>query len=214
MELTAMEPRRHRKTALFFDGEFALNIDTETLLKSGWKLGQEVSDEELHALIEAGKEHQASEKALYLLEHRSHSKKELTDKIARTVDRDAAQKAADHMEELGLLDDQDFGIRYAKELFRKGYARRRVMLELSRKGISQELIEMILEKNTPDPNEQIAKILQKRYQNLDDEKIRRRAYAALQRMGYETDEIRTALREAVNEEEIDGEFHRNGESGL
>ena len=43
--------------------------------------GVELDDEELHALLQASAKHRAEEKALYLLEHRAHSKKELENKI-------------------------------------------------------------------------------------------------------------------------------------
>ena len=81
MELTAAEPRRHRLTQLYIDGEQAVKVDTETFLRSGLRLGDELDDEELHQLIQASDAHRAREKALYLLEHRAHSKKELTEKL-------------------------------------------------------------------------------------------------------------------------------------
>jgi regulatory protein len=200
-----MEPRRHSRTALFLDGEYAVSVDTETLLQAGWKLGCDVTDEELHDLLQHSDAHRASEKALYLLEHRSHSKKELTDKIARTVPRAAAQAAADKMENLGLLDDSDFAQRYARELYRKGYAKRRVCYELSRKGISLALIEAAAAENEPEPAQAIAQVLQKKYRDLSDEKDRRRATACLQRLGYGFDDIRAALKRYItNEDEYYG----------
>ena len=47
----------------------------ETLLAHGWKIGREITDEELHEMIERSESRRAGEKALYLLEHRNHSKK-------------------------------------------------------------------------------------------------------------------------------------------
>ena len=102
MELTATEPRRKRLTQLFIDGEAAVKIDTETFLRSGLRPGDQITDETLRQLILASDARRANEKALYLLEHRDHSKKELADKIARTAaSREAAQSAAQRMEELG-----------------------------------------------------------------------------------------------------------------
>lgn len=202
MELSAMEPRRHSMTALFFDGEYAVSVDTETLLKAGWKTGQEITDEELHTLLQQSDTHRASEKALYLLEHRSHSKKELADKIARTVSRSAAEEAAQKMEDLGLVDDVDFAQRYARELYRKGYAKHRVCWELSRKGIDSEIAQQAADTYEPDVQEEIHAVLRKKYRDLSDEKIRRRAQAALQRLGYGYDDIRAAMRlYSINEDE-------------
>ncbi|MBW7572629.1 regulatory protein RecX [Caproiciproducens faecalis] len=203
MLITAVEPRRKGLSALFLDGEFALNIDTETLLKSGFRTGREISDEQLHELILESDSRRAGEKALYLLEHRSHSQKELADKISRVTTREAAEAAAHHMAELGLVNDEEYARSLAGELFRrKAYSASRVRRELLQKGIDEELVEQILEENTPDPVEKIKELLDKKYARLlDDEKGRRRSIAALQRLGYGWDDIRTALNQFENEDE-------------
>ena len=105
MLITAIEKRRKMLSALFLDGEFAVNIDTETLLQFRYKIGMDITDEQLHELILASDARRANEKALYLLEHRSHSKKELIEKIQRTTSKEAARSAADRMEELGLVNE-------------------------------------------------------------------------------------------------------------
>jgi regulatory protein len=70
-----------------------LKLDTQTLLESRADVGKEITDEELKALIEQSNERRAKEKALWLISYRSHSKKELKEKIQRTCDADAAEKA-------------------------------------------------------------------------------------------------------------------------
>jgi len=195
MLITAVEPRKKSLSALFLDGEFAVNIDTETLLKAGWKPGKELDDEQLHELIQASETRRASEKALYLLEHRSHSQKELADKISRVTSREAAEAAAQHMAEIGLVNDEEYARSFAAELLdRKGFSASRVRQELLQKGIDRELTEQIVEESSPDPVEKILELIQKKYiRTLDDEKGRRRCIAALQRLGYRWDDIRTAL---------------------
>ena len=51
MLITAIEKRRKMLSALFLDGEFAVNIDTETLLQFRYKIGMDITDEQLHELI-------------------------------------------------------------------------------------------------------------------------------------------------------------------
>ena len=199
MEITAAEPRRKGLIQLYLDGEPAVKVDRETFLISGLGLGDQLDDEELHQLIQASDARRAKEKALYLLEHRNHSKKELTEKIARTAaSREAAQAAADQMEELGLIDDQAFGRNLAKELFqKKGYGARRVKHELRLKGIDEELIGELLEEFGGEEQavENIRRILEKKYAGWrEDEKLKRRAYGALQRYGYSYEEIREGMR--------------------
>lgn len=198
MELTAAEPRRKSLTQLYLDGEAAVKIDTETFLRSGLKPGDEISDEELHELIRASDERRAGEKALYLLERRNHSKKELADKIARTAaSREAAQAAAEKMEKLGLVDDAAFARDYARELFtRKRYGPGRVRQELRLKGIDSEIIDRLLEEYSDEERslENIRAVLDRKYAGwTEDEKIRRRANAALQRLGYSWELIRRSM---------------------
>lgn len=198
MELTAAEPRRRGLVQLFLDGEAAVKLDAQVFLQSGLKPGDQVSDQELFELIQASDARRAQEKALYLLEYRNYSKRELTEKIARTAaSREAAQAAAGRMEELGLIDDRRFGEDYAKELFsRKGYGARRAAQELRRKGLDQELVQELVEKyGSPEQSEEnIRRVLEKKYPGWrEDEKVRRRAFAALQRLGYSYQEVREAM---------------------
>lgn len=195
MLITAIEKRRKMLSALFLDGEFAVNIDTETLLQFRYKIGMDITDEQLHELILASDARRANEKALYLLEHRSHSKKELIEKIQRTTSKEAARSAADRMEELGLVNDEEFAQRYAAELFnRKGFASRRAQYELLQKGIDKEMIAQVVEELEPDPVEKIKEIIEKKYlRYLQDEKGYRRAVNGLQRLGYRYEDIKQAI---------------------
>lgn len=200
MELTAAEPRRKSLTQLYLDGEPAVKIDTETFLRSGLKPGDEISDEELYELIQASDARRAQEKALYLLEHRNHSKKELEDKIARTAaSREAAKAAAQRMEDLGLIDDETYAADLARDLFtRKRYGAGRVRQELRLKGIDGEVIDRLLQQygGEEEALENIEAVLERKYPNWrEDEKTRRRAFGALQRLGYSYELIRRAMSE-------------------
>lgn len=193
MEITALEPRRHRLVQLFLDGEPAVKLDEETA--ASLRPGQQLSDEELHELIARSDAARAKEKALYLLEHRPHSKRELEDKLARTVGREAAGQAAGRMEELGLIDDADYAHRLAEELARKGFAAPRIRQELLRRGIDRELAAGEAERAAAAPEDALHSLIERRFaRQLGEEKGRRRAVAALQRMGYRWEEIRSALR--------------------
>ncbi len=195
MIITAAEERRRSLTAVFLEGEQAALIDTETFLQSGFHVGDEIGEEAFLKLQQDSNARRAKEKALYLLEHRSHSKQELIRKVSRVSGRDAAESAADRLEEIGLVDDADFARRYASELQnRKHFGKKRVRYELLQKGIEKELAEEILDGMEWDPQEQITLVLERRYPlYAEDEKVRRRAVAALQRMGYPYEQIRQAM---------------------
>ena len=203
MRITAIKPRRKQLSAVFIDGEEAVLLDTRTLLENRVDVGRELDDDELKALIDLSNENRAKEKALWLISSRSHSKKELTDKIRRTSTPEAAQKAADRMEELGLINDEDFARRYADKLiFTKKMSKRAAAMELRRKGIDREIIDETLDAIEADPREQIHDFLLKKYKDLSDEKTKRRAAAALQRLGYGWEDIRAAMAQFGSDDEL------------
>ena len=196
MKITEIRPRRKGLSALFIDGEFAMALDTQTLLEQRIDVGKELDDEELHELITLSNERRAKEKALWLISYRSHSKKELRDKIRRTCDAEAADKAVERMEELGLVNDEDFARRYAEQLlYGKRLSKRAAFYELRRKGIDQATAEEVLAELDVDVHEQIRALIEKKYRQINDEKIRRRAVAALQRLGYGWEDIKAVLEE-------------------
>ena len=194
MKITDIRPRRKGLSAVYIDGEYALSLDTQTLLEHRIDIGREFDDEELHDLIESSNERRAKEKALWLISYRSHSKKELRDKISRTCDRQSAEKAVERMEELGLVNDRDYAERCAQTLiFTKHMSKRGAAMELRRKGIESEIINEVLDDIEVDEREQIQAVIERKYPKIDDEKLRRRAVAALQRLGYGWEDIKAVI---------------------
>ena len=201
MLITAIEPRRKAMSALYIDGEFVMNLDTRTLIENRFDVGREIDDDDLHEIINLSNERRAKEKALWLISYRDHSKKELTDKIRRTCDDESAEKAVERMEELGLVNDRVFAERYARKLlFTKHMSKTAASYELARKGIDRELADEILEGIDVVEREQIREVIEKKYRNISDEKIKRRAFSALQRLGYRFDDIRAVLEEYTEED--------------
>lgn len=201
MLITAIEPRRKAMSALYLDGEFVMNLDTRTLIENRFDVGREIDDDDLCEIIDLSNERRAKEKALWLISYRDHSKKELTDKIKRTCDEESAEKAVERMEELGLVNDVVFAERYARKLlFSKRMSKTASVYELARKGIDKETAQEILESIDVDEREQIREVIDRKYKNLNDEKIKRRAVSALQRLGYRWDDIRSVIEEYIEED--------------
>lgn len=202
--ITDIRPKRKFISAVYINGEFAANIYTPTISDFGLKIGMKIDDETLHNLLEESNLRMAKEKALYLLSYKDHSKKELISKIKRTSGSRAAEDAVDRMEDLGLVNDESFAKKYAIDLInRKGFSAQRVEYELSKKGIERCLIEQILKEIPVDSNEQIKKLLSSKYRNkLQNDKDLKRTISALQRLGYNWEDIKIAVKEYV----ADGKF--------
>ena len=204
MIITDIVPKRKRLSAIYIDGEFALKLDTETVISSPYSVGSNITDEQLKQLIEASGEKRAKEKALWLLSSRDHSKRELEAKIRKSSDIDSAKKAVERMEELGLVDDERFARRYAEQLINvKHLSKKGAKYKLIEKGIDKDLAEQILEELDPDPREHIETLIERKYlRYLSDEKGRRKTVAALQRMGYRWSDIKAVMSNYFEDEYI------------
>lgn len=194
MVITAVEPRRKQMCALFIDGEYVMNLDAQTLIENRFDVGREIDDDELKEIIEKSGERRAKEKALWLISYRNHSEKELFDKLRRDFDEASAQKAVSRMAELGLINDEEFAKAYARRLvYGKKLSAKAAEYELLRKGIDKPTAEQVIGELDYDSQAQIIDFINRKYKNISDEKIKRRAVAALQRKGYGWDEIKSAL---------------------
>lgn len=186
------------KNGLFglFSGEnFLFSLDGDMLSESGLHTGDAPDDAELESLRSRAQERKAVNKALVLLSYRDYSLKELSQKLLRDFPQDAAQAAAERMEELGLINDEKYAGKLAQHLIgEKGWGSRRVAYEMARRGIGREIIDQTLSENDDDPAERALKYLKKKYpRGITDDAARRRASAALARNGYVWDEIRRAI---------------------
>lgn len=183
-------------SALYIDGEYALKLDTQTLLENRISAGTELSDEELHELIGKSDLRRAKEKALWLISYRDHSSKELYDKLIRDFSPEAAEKALLRMNELGLINDEAFAKKYSAELHSKHQSPSTIRYKLTQKGIDRDMADSIVDALQIDPAEEIRALMEKKYlRALSDEKGRRRTVAALQRAGFKWSDIKTVLSE-------------------
>ncbi|MBQ7218629.1 MAG: regulatory protein RecX [Ruminococcus sp.] len=203
MQITAIEPRKKGLSALYIDGEFAMKLDTEVILAHRFDVGREITDEALHDCVLDSDRKRCKDKAMWLISFRDHSRRELLDKLRKDYPEDVAEAAVDRLEELGLIDDGRYARRYTADLINlKHLSERGIRQKLREKGIDRDLIDEILEETEVDEDEQIRTIIEKKYASkLNDEKLRRRAVAALQRLGFSYQSIKSVLNEYTDIEE-------------
>ena len=197
MLITAIEERKKGMSALFIDGEYAVSIDTVTLISSGKRTGSEITDEELYDLIELSKLNRAKEKAMYLLEYRQRSSREIEEKLLPLYGEKATEAAVERLTDLGLINDESFARDYARNILEvKRFSGKRVLYEMRKKGIDKELAEEIIEEYDADPVEQIIEVINRKYlRSLNDEKGRKRIISGLRNMGYGWEDIKEAFYE-------------------
>ena len=128
--------------AVFFDDTFDFSVDEETLLRHKLKVGQKFTPAQYEQLKSETQYQKAREKAFSLLSYKSFTRKQLGERLARDFSEDCVEDVLDRLEELGLINDADYALRCARDLFSiKHYAPTRVRQELAARGIDRNDIE-------------------------------------------------------------------------
>ena len=200
--ITRLQETKQGRISVFFDGEFDFSVDEETFVLHHLKVGQRYTEEQYQELRQDTQYRRAKEKAFLLLSHHSWTRRMLQERLERDFAPDCVQEVLDRVEELGLVNDADYALRCARDLvYIKHYALARVRQELAHRGIGRNEIEdALVEFEERDESEAIREILQKKYaEALRQEKGRRRAFSALQRLGYEIGEIKSEMAALVAE---------------
>lgn len=148
----------------------------------------------------------AYDEALRLLEFRARSETELRRQLLRKgLAQPDVEAAVERLRGQKLIDDDDFARQFARaRVLGAGASRRRIVQELSRRGVSREIAEQALsrlrDEDGLDAKAGIHRIARKKWLSLascDDFTRRRRLYAFLARRGFDPDEIRDAMRDLV-----------------
>ena len=144
--------------------------------------------------------------AFLILGRRSHTKKELYDKlIKKEYSLECVEQTVSYMEEEGYINDRDYAEKYlhdAMELKKHGISK--IRTDLRRKGIDDFIIEDVISECERDNSYTIQKILQIRAKNYDlqDKKQRDRLIGYMLRRGFSYGEVYSALMQYMEEEEF------------
>lgn len=107
---------------------------------------------------------QAREKALRLLEFRSHSERELADKLRRAGANDKdIERVLDFCREYGFVNDEAYAAAKARDLKNlKKYGKNRIRQELYSKGIARENIDAAIDALEDDYEQILYPLVQKK----------------------------------------------------
>lgn len=194
---------RGTKIHLLIDGEYKITTDIEFWSINSVADGTDLSEEEWEELVSAVNYRKAFNKCADYLSRRSHSEKELLDKLIKGgVDRDSAVKAIERFKELGYINDRDFAFEYTEYLLNsKRYSLNRVKQELFYKGISKDIISEAIDGIETDQAQTVINIINKSYvRKLNEEGGREKVIAALMRRGFSYSDIKEAFNRLENDE--------------
>ena len=148
-QITDIKPQKKnpKRFNIYVDGRFAFAVSSETLVKEGLKIEQELSEEEIQRLIKENEFQKVYDRVLNFFSYRPRSEKELSDWFVRKEIGEEIQKMViPKIKELGLLNDEEFARWWLEQraTFRPA-GKRLLKLELQRKGISGDIIVKLLD---------------------------------------------------------------------
>lgn len=148
MKVTAIERTSEGppRLAVFVDGRRAFTVSEDVAARLGLEVGTELGNTELRELAVDSDRESAREAALRLLAVRARSRTELSDRLRRKgVAPGVAAEVLDGLEDVGLIDDREFGRLWAEERLRlRPVGPRRLVHELLGKGVERATIDEVV----------------------------------------------------------------------
>lgn len=178
---------RRGRAKVSVDGEFWAELDTAVAFELGLREGGEFSAEELMEARVAGERPLAMMRALNVLGYRARAEGELREKLERVGYADGTVEAVvGRLRELGYLDDEEFARTVAREKARR-YGPRRILVDLKRSGVDEEVAREAVEDefSVGDEIEAASRAAERRYNTGEgSDALARRVYGFLARRGY------------------------------
>ena len=196
MRIEEIKPSQRKKGRFLvtLDGGVLLRVTEEELLRFGLRPDMELDDGTLEALRASARTSSAKAQAANIIGSRPLSKRELTKRLVKKGNEETdARAAADWLEELGAVDDEDYAAALVRHYGARGYGPQRLREELRRRGVPRELWDAALEE-LPDSGETLDALIQKRCRgDLTDPKERKRVCDALLRRGFSWSQVKAAM---------------------
>ena len=197
-EITDITPqiKDKRRCNIYVDGRFCCGLTLETVIKNRIKVGQIVSPERLAEIQLESEKNTAFDKALTHLSATQKTEKEVRDFLAKKGYLPAVvDYAVEKLRSYQFLDDGAYAESYV------GFAAKRkggklIRMELRGKGISDEKIDLALDKLGEEQELQTVTSILEKYMRgkTGDKQTFQKAYRYLMGKGFDYEIIRSALK--------------------
>lgn len=196
---------------VFLDGKFAFSLDVAQVVDLQVKVGQKVNSERLVTLRSASEFGKLYQRTLEWILTRPHSVRETRDYLRRKqqkrtmlnrqreregkralseIQEGTIELVIERLLQRGYLDDQKFAEYFVENRFvKKGVSKKRLSMELQKKGVSGDVISAALTANTRNEDDELQKMLLKKRGRYDDQKL----IAYLMRQGFDYQKVVEAV---------------------
>ncbi len=177
-------------------------IFTEQYLEIGIRKGQIIDEEIFDKIEELSKKCRAIRKGVDLLSYSASSKVRLAHRLrSKGIDKESAESAAEHLEKIGVINEEADVERQVASCLKKLWGKRRIYRELCAKGYDRALVETEISKIDDETLVQnCVACFRKNHKILpEDPEVRKKIVASLVRYGYTFSEIKEAFRMVAEE---------------
>ena len=188
-KVTALRIRKGRKKRVnvFLDNRFAFSLEAEVVIREGLQVGQELSANQIKALVKSDHFHSCLNAATHFLGYRPRSEFEVRERLQRRgFDDNTIKVVIAKLKEQGLVDDVAFA-QFWKEN-RDSFSPRSqwlTKLELRQKGVTDDITDQVIETIDDDDNAYRAALSKARsLPRSDYQGFRRRLGEYLKRRGF------------------------------
>lgn len=199
-KITRIKQQKNENRAnVYLDGRFAFGVTIAELLKNGLNVGIELDNGQIEKIKKTDQKEKVYGNVVRFAMMRPRSEKEIRQWFKRKeTDKDTEEEVFNRLKRLDLVDDGKFAAWWVEQrtTFRQK-SKRVIGMELKFKGITDEIIEEVLEPMNADQEEELArKIVEKKLRtlgNLSQEKKREKLINSLARRGFSWDIIKKAV---------------------
>lgn len=204
LRITKIETQRrnNNRVSIYINDKFALGTHRDIIYKFHIEEGKIIDKDFFEGIIKSEEQKKANDYAVNLLSYRPRSQKEIEDKMKQKgYDREVIDEAIKWLIGYNLINDKDFAKEYILSKSKK-YGSKRMKIELSRKGVDEEIINEIINEEIDYDKEysialECAKKKLKAYEGDERNTIYRKLASYLQRRGFSYDIISKILRDLL-----------------
>lgn len=199
MKITKIEKQKKnlKRYSVFIDDEFAFGIDEVDLLYYKLSENTQIDETKYNFILENVIYNKAKNKAVKYISYQPRTEKEVTEKLKECeYSNDIIFRVIETMKKYNYINDKEYAKNFlTSKLNLKGYGIFKISFDLKQKGISDDIINDIIENTELNENKRALEVLEKklRGKKISDYKEKQKLYNFLLRRGFSYDVIKEAI---------------------
>lgn len=190
--------KNENRVNVFINSKYSFSLDISQLVDFKIKKGQQITEEQLEEYKRASEFGKLYQRTLEWVLMRPRAEKEAKDYLRKKtfekkLDNNYIDTIIERLKNKNYLNDEVFAQYFIENRFvKKGVSKKRLQMELMKKGVNKGIIERVLEESERNDEDEIRKIIAKKRAKYDDEKLT----AYLCRQGFSYDLVRELVSES------------------